>query len=201
MDLKAVLWDLGGVLVRTQDWSPRQAWERRLGLPEGGLSELVFRGEVGRLAAIGRASAADIWRAIADRFDLNEGEKAQIEADFWRGDEVDEQLIAFIRSLRPRAATGLISNAWPDLRAAIEGRWGIADAFDVIVISAEAGVTKPDARLYRLALDQLHIGPEQAIFIDDFEENVEAARKLGMQAILFVDAHQAMDRVRRLMSR
>jgi ribosomal protein S18 acetylase RimI-like enzyme len=50
----AVVWDAGGVLVRTIDQAPRRAWEARLGLELGGLERLVFRNEVAQQAAVGR---------------------------------------------------------------------------------------------------------------------------------------------------
>jgi putative hydrolase of the HAD superfamily len=61
------------------------------------------------------------------------------------------------------------------------------------VTSAEIGVMKPDPRIYQVALDRLGLSPPEAVFVDDFIENVEAARRLGMGGVHFVEPDQARD--------
>ena len=59
--------------------------------------------------------------------------------------------------------------------------------FDVIVDSCLEGIRKPDPAIYRLALDRLGVGDDEAhrtAFLDDFEQNVHAAREVGMHGIL-----------------
>lgn len=57
--------------------------------------------------------------------------------------------------------------------------------FDGIVISAQEKLVKPDARLFRLALDRFGLRPEESLFIDDAQANVEGARAVGMAALRF----------------
>jgi len=64
-------------------------------------------------------------------------------------------------------------------------RWKIADAFDVLVISAEVGIAKPDALIFSLALERLGVSAEEAVFVDDFVENIEAARAYGLHTVHF----------------
>jgi len=200
MTIKAVIWDLGGVLVRTEDRSRRIQWEQKLKLEPGELDRLVFGGVMGRKAAMGQAQAADIWHALRDRFELSDEEHLLLEEDFWAGDRVDQVLITLIRALRPRYKIGLLSNAWPDLRQAIEDLWGIADAFDKVVISAEVGMTKPDPRIYQFVLEQLDVKAPQAIFIDDFAINIKAAKKLGMHTIHFSSTTETQVKLKKLLS-
>ena len=183
MKINAVIWDLGGVLVRTLDRSHRVAWEQELKLDAGELDRLVFEGEIGRAAAIGKARADDIWAFIRERFGLSAEETQRIEQDFWAGDQVDQELIALIRRLRSNYKTALLSNAWPDLRHALEELWQIADAFDDIFISAEIGLAKPDERIYKLALERLGVKPQEAVFIDDFKRIIDAAADVGLHTI------------------
>ncbi len=196
----AVIWDLGGVILRTEDRSGRIAWEARLGLKEHELDRIVFGGEMGRRASLGQASAREVWDAVGKQLRLERDELEDLRRAFWEGDRVDRALLDFIRELRPAHRTGLLSNAWPELRRDLIGRWNMADAFDEIVISAEVGLTKPDARIYELILTRLGIGAEAAVFIDDFEENVAAAARLGMHAVHFKNPQQAMWDVRALIS-
>ena len=131
MSIEAVFWDLGGVIVRTEDRSKRERWERQLGLGPRELDRIIFGGELGRQAALGKATNKDVWAWVGGHFELDESQSAQLERDFWQGDDLDSDLVGYIRKLRNRVKTGLISNAWLDLRGMIEGEWSIADAFDV----------------------------------------------------------------------
>jgi putative hydrolase of the HAD superfamily len=50
------------------------------------------------------------------------------------------------------------------------------------------GLRKPDPAIYELTLTQMHIQPEQCVFVDDKERNTEVARALGMKVIVFRSA-------------
>jgi epoxide hydrolase-like predicted phosphatase len=188
--IQAIFWDFGGVIVRTFDRSGRERWEATLGLPTYGLEKLVFRGEMGQKASLGEAQDDDIWRWVGEQLRLDAQQREQLMRDFFRGDRVDHDLMAIIRSQKKKYKTGLISNAWPSLRPAMENEWHIADAFHDLIISAEVGLAKPDPRIYQLALERLEVRPEQAVFIDDFIENVEGAQAVGMHAIQFKSLEQ-----------
>ena len=83
-----------------------------------------------------------------------------------------------------------MSNATADARRFFTAS-GIAAHFDAITISGEEGVMKPDERIYHIALGRLSVKPNEAIFVDDFSENVVAARTLGMMGVHFTDPQQA----------
>lgn len=184
MTIRAVIFDIGGVLVRTEDREPRRKWERRFGLPEWGLAELVFNSPASRRASVGRATRREVWAEVAHALSLGPEEMDEFIKDFWKGDVWDTPLIEYIRSLRPRYQTGIISNAWPDAREAVRANVN-GEAFDVIVISGEEGVEKPDPEIYRRALARLDAAPAEAVFVDDMPVNVEAARALGMHGVHF----------------
>ncbi len=64
--IKGVLFDFGGVLVRTADQESRRNWERKLGLESGQLSKLVFESEAARQATLGILPVNVIWENIAE---------------------------------------------------------------------------------------------------------------------------------------
>jgi HAD superfamily hydrolase (TIGR01509 family) len=64
-------------------------------------------------------------------------------------------------------------------------RYQIADAFDLIVSSAEEKIMKPDPELFLRTLDKLRNKPSECIFVDDMEANVTSALNLGLKAIRF----------------
>jgi putative hydrolase of the HAD superfamily len=184
MPIQAVIFDIGGVLVRTEDQEPRRKWERRFGLPDWGLARIVFENPAAAQSTVGQVGPEAVWAAVAERLALTPAEVAELRADFWRGDVFDEALLAYIRSLRPRYKTGIISNAWVGMRAMHQPRLN-AGTFDVIVYSAEEGLAKPDPAIFLRALDRLGVAPAEAVFVDDMPENVEAARALGMAGVRF----------------
>ena len=191
-DIKVVFWDLGGVLVRTEDRSKRERWEHRLGMEPRQLDRLIFGGDAGRKASVGEYSVDEVWEWVRQELDLSQEEGQQLARDFWQGDDLDSELVAYIRGLRVKFQTGLISNAWLELRGMLENHWNIDDAFDDLVISAEVGLAKPDPAIYRLALERLNVEADRAVFVDDFIQNIAAAAEIGMHAVHFTNPDQAM---------
>lgn len=192
MPIKAVIFDLGGVLVRTEDQGPRHDLVARLGISRKEMYHLVFDSQSARQASLGEVTAQEHMESIRVALGLSLEEFSPVPGAFWSGDRLDTGLVDFIRSLRPRYKTALLSNAWDDLRGYLTERWQITDAFDELVISAEVGIAKPDPRIYHLALERLGAVPAEAVFVDDFNENIEAARALGINTIYFHDPQQAL---------
>lgn len=194
-DIQALIWDLGGVLVRTEGHRARFSWEARLGLQPHQLERTFFDSPAGEAAMVGEGDVEDVWDWLMQRFSIPAVEREMLIADFWSGDRLDRQLLAMISSLRSTYRIALLSNAFRQLRPLLETTWGIADHFDEIVISAEVGMRKPDPRIYRLALERLALLPEQTVFIDDQVDNLQAAAELGMHTVLFRDRHSALDQL------
>ena len=161
------------------------------------LVRLVFESETSRTASVGGISEEAHWETVARRLKRPD-DTAALRAEFFAGDVVDRGLLAFIRSLRPRWKTGVISNAWSGMRAYMAEQ-KFDDAFDQIVISAEIGVMKPKAEIYLLALEQLGASPGEAVFVDDTVANVEGARAVGMSAIHFRDPALAVTELKSLL--
>jgi putative hydrolase of the HAD superfamily len=188
---------MGGVLLRSESEAERRKWEKRLGLPEERLAEIVFNNPVAVLATVGQASADAVWAEVGRQLALGPGELAELRADFFAGDAFDVDLLAFIRGLRPRLKTGLISNAWPDVRAVTH--LGLNETvFDLLLFSAEEGVKKPEPEIYLRALARLGVAPAEAVFVDDVWENVEGAQAVGMAGVQFKDSLAVREEIRKL---
>lgn len=191
MSIRAVIWDLGGVLVRTNDFASRAELAAQHGMSREALEELVYGEDSGKRAQLGLIDVSQHWENVRTALRLPDDQVDEFRTLFWGGDRLDVGLIDFIRDLKREYRTGLLSNAFSNLRQVIRETWQIADAFDAIVISAEEGVVKPDPRIYRISLDRLEVQSGEALFIDDMRPNVDAARRLGMQAVQFLSAEQA----------
>jgi putative hydrolase of the HAD superfamily len=199
MSIKAVFFDLGGVIVRTEFQAPREQLAERLGLEYEDLSKIVFDSDSGLKASLGEISSEDHWASIIKRLKRPASELAAIRDEFFAGDIVDRTLVEYIRSLRDNYKTGLISNAWGDLRDFIV-REKFEDAFDKMIISAEVGAVKPEAKIFQIALEQFGASPNEAVFVDDFLINVEGCEKVGMRGIHFRDPESALKQLKQLLS-
>lgn len=195
---RAVFFDYGGVLVRTGDDGPRRKLAARLGISTEELYAAVFNSDSARQASLGAVSAEEHWQNAARTLGLPAAGWEAFCREFFSGDGLDQALLDFLRGLRPQYKVGLISNAWSDLRAYMQAL-KMDDAFDAMIISAEVGVMKPDARIYHLALEKLGAAPGESIFVDDFIENVEGAREIGMTAIHFRQPEQALAELKLLL--
>jgi epoxide hydrolase-like predicted phosphatase len=107
-------------------------------------------------------------------------------------------MIEFLRDLRERGVRmALLTNnvrEWEPLwRAKLPE---IDELFEAVVDSAFVGLRKPDPAIYRLTLERLGgVAPERCVFVDDLELNCDAARELGMVAVRFASAEQAIPEV------
>jgi epoxide hydrolase-like predicted phosphatase len=198
MSIRAVFFDLGGVIVRTEYQAPRERLAERLNMTYEDINKLVFETETSRKASVGAITTDEHWAAVTRKLGRPASETDAIREEFFAGDVVDRGLLDFVRSLRPRHKTGVISNAWPDLRDYIV-KSKFDDAFDTLVISAEVGVMKPEAKIYRIALEQVKVAADEAVFVDDVPANIEAARAIGMQGIVFRDPDQARAELRQML--
>ncbi|MFI0447923.1 HAD family hydrolase [Actinomadura sp. 6N118] len=92
-----------------------------------------------------------------------------------------EPMYDALRTLRAGGIrTALLSNSWGNDYP----RDLFADLFDVVVISCEVGLRKPDEAIFQHAVDLLGLTPADCVFIDDIEHNITAAEALGMRGIL-----------------
>lgn len=110
----------------------------------------------------------------------------------------DERLAAYVRRLKD---AGVIVAALTNNTATAEvlgGRLELSRLFDIIVSSADVGLTKPDAEIFRLAERRLGASAADLVLVDDVEVNVTTARDLGWQAVWFRDTEQAIGEIARL---
>ena len=198
MGIRAVFFDLGGVIVRTEYQAPRQKLAEEFGMDYDDIAKIVFDSPSAVRASVGELTEEEHWHSVMKILKRPVDDYKRIQHEFFGGDVVDYNFVNFIRSLRPRYKVGAISNAWSGLRGYME-RDKFADAFDVIICSAEVGAAKPSAKIYHIALDQLQVSPNEAIFVDDVWENIQACEKVGMKGILFKKAESTIKQIKALL--
>jgi epoxide hydrolase-like predicted phosphatase len=181
--IQALIFDVGGVLIRTDDPTPRRRAEQRHGLGPGRAEFLVFNSEMGRQAQHGLISSGELWAWVQAQLGADDATMAAFRRDFFGGDHLNATDVTLIRRLHGAYQTAIISNAMDDLNEVVTAHYPMADAFDLIVGSAYEGIMKPDARIFGRTLARLGRQPAEAVFVDDFMHNVDGARAVGMHAI------------------
>ena len=193
MSTKAVVFDLGGVLI---DWDPRYLY-RKLLADEAAVEEFlatVCTPEWNAEQDRGRPFA----EGIAELVERHPVHAAAITAYHERWPEMlGGGIPGVVELLAELRAAGVPLYALTNWSAETFGiareRFEFLDWFDGVVVSGEERMVKPDPAIFRLLLDRFGLGPEGALFVDDSPANVAAARELGFDAIQFRDP----DRLRR----
>jgi epoxide hydrolase-like predicted phosphatase len=200
MTIRAVVFDIGGVLEITPDLGTGRRWEARLGLPAGGLGERM--GDVWLGGSLGTLTLDDVHQAARDRLGLDEEQLAAYMADLWREylGTANTELIEYARGLRPRYRTGILSNSFVGARERERAAYGFEDLVDEIVYSHEAGMAKPDPRIYALICTRLGARPGETVFVDDADLCVAGAREAGIHAVHYRDNTQAIAEIEKLLA-
>jgi 2-haloacid dehalogenase len=181
-----VAFDLGGVLIA---WDPRHLYRKLFAGDETAMEHFlanVCTHEWNRRQDAGRSFAEGARLLKAEH-----PEKAElIDAYFSRFDEMMPGPIAgsveILAELRDRGTplyglTNFSAETYPPAFERFEFlRW-----FDGILVSGEVGLIKPDPRIFELLIERFAIDPRRAVYIDDVETNVIAARPLGIHGIHF----------------
>lgn len=192
-DIRAVLWDFGGVILS----SPFEAfahYEQRNGLPPDFIRGLNAQNPHDNAWALLERNAVP-FEEFCELFEAEAAaaghtiDARQVIALL--AGEVRPEMVEAVRRCREHCKTALLTNNF----IAPEGGMGLDDVlalFDVIIESSKAGVRKPDPRFYELACESLGIEPHEAVFLDDLGINLKPAREMGMHTIKVVDPADAL---------
>lgn len=183
--IKALLFDIGGVILRTEDKRPRQQLEKRLGLQAGEAEYLVFNSEMGQQAQKGQITTAQLWQWLQNHLHLDDNGLRQFQEEFWAGDRIDWRLIELIRVLHTSYQTAIISNAMDNLDQTVAQFDPDGNLFDCVVGSAYEKMMKPSPEIFLRTLDRLQVAANQAIFVDDFAHNIAGAQQVGLLTVHF----------------
>jgi epoxide hydrolase-like predicted phosphatase len=194
MTARAVVFDIGGVLELPADTRLDGRWEQRLSLAPGEFFERLGRSGLGKAANLGQVSEAEFATGLAELYGLDRRTTDELLDDLWDWyvGELNTEMARYFQRLRPRYRTAILSNAAAGGRRQEQARYGFDEMADLLVYSYEVGMEKPDRRIYLLTCQRLGVHPGEAVFLDDVEANVVAAREVGMRAVLFQTTAQAI---------
>lgn len=208
-ELRGVITDWGGVMTNPIMESV-DAWLAAEGIERASYTTVMRRwvrqaytdgADANPIHALerGECSNAEFEQALASELVSLDGGPVRstgLLERMFAGSRLDEAMLALFRTLREGGVpTGLLSNSWGfgyprDLFAGL---------FDVVVISAEVGMRKPEPRIFRHAAQLLGLPPADCIFIDDIQANINAAEQLGFTGLLHTTAADTAERLTELL--
>ena len=130
-------------------------------------------------ANIGEWTSLELWAAVGFQGDLE-----KIEKDYLDTIELNDGLLEFIKAVRMKYKLAIISNDSSRWSKYLREKFNIDQYFDVISISGDLKIRKPDERIFRLTIEKLAVKAEECLYIDDRRGYLEAAKRVGMNAIL-----------------
>lgn len=111
----------------------------------------------------------------------------EIETEIFKRIIINKELLERIRQLRKQYKICLLTNYTHEWMERLFQIYSLDQFFDVKVISSLVGLVKPDKKIYQLALNRLEIKPEEAVFIDDRQYNVDGGEQAGIKSLLFTN--------------
>ena len=202
---KALVVDFGGVLT-TPLQDAMGAYAQSLGIELQDLVRVALRAYAGEDDSLvtgfetGTVPEEEFAAAFAAR--LSEVTPRPVDAssvvdDLFAGMAIEEEMVAAVRKVHSSGLkTALLSNSW-SLRH--YPREQLDDIFDVVVISGEVGLRKPDAAIYRLTVERLGVPAAECVFVDDHPGHLKTALDEGMTTVLHRGPAQTIAELRDLL--
>ena len=190
--IKAILFDCFGVLYPDTYWTmARQKLGDRLAEHERQLHDLIKQVDLGYM------TRDELWGGFGEIVGMS---KDEVYEDLKKFSGLDTRLLRFIEKNKPHYAFGMISNVGHGFIERIFTEKPASYYFDTIVLSSDVGFVKPDRRIYELAANNLKRTPQECVFIDDIEKNVDGALEVGMQGIHYQSYEDFVQKINTLLN-
>ncbi len=192
MTIKALIWDMEGVLMLTDENDISSTVAKALNAPYEKVREIYFS-DTNDKVDLGEITMEQFYEYVLDTLQISRDKKHLLEEVFYERAYIDKDLLKQIVEMSREYKIGLLSNYSNDLRPRIEKEWAIGSVFDEIIISCEVGMIKPDSAIFNLMLDRLDVKADESVFIDDRIKNIDGAKKIGLHTIFFTSREQALE--------
>lgn len=111
----------------------------------------------------------------------------------------NERMVELASSLRGEYKVGMLSNVGRGVIDQLFSPSELDTLFDVVILSSEVGMVKPNADIYELAARELNLTPEECLMIDDLPANVAGAKAVGMQGVVCASSAQCAADIRTIL--
>ena len=203
MDLRAVMFDFGGV-ISTSPFEAFAHLEAERGLPAGFIRTVNSTNPDDNAWArlerneVGLDAFAELWAKEARALGHDLDGRLVLER---LAGEIRPRMVSAIESCGKNGykTACLTNNFLSEERAVSRDVARVYELFDAVLESRVLGVRKPDPRFYELACEALAVKPEESVFLDDLGVNLKPARALGIHTIKVTDPDDALDELASLL--
>lgn len=204
-EIKAIMFDLGNVLVPYRINEAMRTFYRvfkRKKIQKDDMKDFLASEKTGKLRLMREYEKGmsreeffnEIGRMYRVPFSQRIGKMAE-RATYRFFKPIDTEVENMIKQLRKDYSIAAISNIVKPHREYVLKRYPVQDLFDYLFFSCDIGMRKPDTKIYNFALEKMHVKPNEALFIDDYKKNVDAAATLGINSIHFSSAADLRERL------
>lgn len=187
VEIKAGIFDVGGVLHSNEMPHVKSDIINTLGLSEEEFNN-AWRTTSPALGN-GEVTEEEFWqnfiKLVKPKGHLPEGESLLVR-EYRKRVSPNREVLEVVKDLKNDITLVILSNSI-DAHVSFLGEIGLFDDFDIKIFSNEVGISKPKQEIYMLTLEKIGSQPEETFFVDDNQENIEAAIKLGIHGILYID--------------
>jgi glucose-1-phosphatase len=141
------------------------------------------------LYELGKIDPKKFWKDFVIKID-NKISAKEAQKLFHSSYKTNENMLNFILSLRKKYKIILLTNNYSDLFEKMKEIYDLDKYFDKVYSSSELNTKKPKLEIYQWILKDLKVKANECIFVDDKEDNVLAAKKLGIKSIQFKNINQ-----------
>lgn len=145
----------------------------------------------------GFISGDEFTKAVAELLGMNEQQLKTMTSGLYSR---NEQLLTHVRRYKQQFKIGLLSNVSEELFMSLFSPGDQAELFDTVVLSSREGIIKPSAAIYLKTAARLGVQPDEAVMIDDVEQNVEGAKATGMHGIQYTSIAQTVETIDALLA-
>lgn len=199
-EITTIFFDLGHVLVNVDEMgavqriarstrnTPEEIWQKVKG---SGLLDSYDRGEL---------TPQEFFSEVAKKLEFRGEMTFEQMRALWNGivTSPKDDVVRIAKNLKKRYRLFLLSNTDGVHHAHAATMVPLDDLFDGQIVSYLVGAEKPDAKIYKVALDAANESPENCLFIDDMPENIAGAKRAGMHGIVFRDVEQLKEELAEL---
>ena len=197
--IKAIIFDWGGVLIESPAPAMIQYFSTSLGVSDEVIryvgDPLVIRFQKGII------SEDTLWEEVCRELKVQKPPSPSLWGEAFRKSyQPRQEMFSLASTLKCLGyKIGLLSNAEvPAMKFFEEQRH---DMFEATIFSCAVGISKPERRIYEIALETLRVLPHEAIFIDDRKDFIDSAKKIGIKTLHFISQPQVKNELARLLGK
>jgi len=193
-NIKYVIFDFGGVFVEEAFSKARIEYAKKTGIPISKIWKEIK--PYWKALEKGDISEEEFWNMYETQANDKKFKKEEIRALFESKQKRNEEIVNLILDLRKKGyKTALLTNNVKEWFEDYNKTDPLDNYFDIIVSSHETKTIKPFPEIYQTMLERLKAKPEECVFIDDKQRNLDTAVALGMKTVLCLDSKKAIKEI------